>query len=62
MDGVHVGMTNTLNTPVEALEAAYPLRVERYAFRPNTGGAGMYRGGLGWSAACESRPTRPSRC
>ena len=47
MDGVHVGMTNTLNTPVEALEAAYPLRVERYALRPDTGGAGAYRGGLG---------------
>ncbi|GAB7010161.1 hydantoinase B/oxoprolinase family protein [Halorubrum trueperi] len=47
MDGVQVGMTNTLNTPVEALEAAYPLRVERYAFRPDSGGAGRHRGGLG---------------
>ena len=47
MDGVHVGMTNTLNTPVEALEAAYPLRVVRYALRPDTGGSGAYRGGLG---------------
>ncbi|MFB6235752.1 MAG: hydantoinase B/oxoprolinase family protein [Halopenitus sp.] len=47
MDGVQVGMTNTLNTPVEVLEAEYPLRVERYALRPGTGGDGDYRGGLG---------------
>ncbi|WP_050033168.1 hydantoinase B/oxoprolinase family protein [Halorubrum halophilum] len=47
MDGVQVGMTNTLNTPVEALEAAYPLRVERYALRPGSGGDGRHRGGLG---------------
>jgi len=47
MDGVQVGMTNTLNTPVEALEAEYPLRVERYAFRPGSGGDGSHRGGLG---------------
>ena len=46
-DGVQVGMTNTLNTPVEALEEAYPLRVDRYALRPGTGGRGRYRGGLG---------------
>jgi N-methylhydantoinase B len=44
---VHVAMTNTLNTPVEALELAYPLRVERYALRPGSGGAGMHRGGDG---------------
>ena len=47
MDGVQVGMTNTLNTPIEALEAEYPLRVERYAFRPGSGGDGTHRGGLG---------------
>jgi N-methylhydantoinase B len=47
MDGVQVGMTNTLNTPVEALEAAYPLRIERYALRPSSGGDGRHRGGLG---------------
>ncbi|MFC4449113.1 hydantoinase B/oxoprolinase family protein [Halorussus aquaticus] len=47
MDGVQVGMTNTLNTPVEALETEYPLRVERYALRPDSGGAGRHRGGLG---------------
>ncbi|KTG11091.1 5-oxoprolinase [Haloprofundus marisrubri] len=47
MDGVQVGMTNTLNTPVEAMEAEYPLRVERYAFRQDSGGDGEFRGGLG---------------
>ncbi|MWG34492.1 hydantoinase B/oxoprolinase family protein [Halomarina oriensis] len=51
MDGVQVGMTNTLNTPVEALELAYPLRVERYGFRPDSGGDGEYRGGLGLERA-----------
>jgi N-methylhydantoinase B len=44
---VHVAMSNTLNTPVEALELAYPLRVERYALRPGSGGAGERRGGDG---------------
>ena len=47
LSGVQVGMTNTLNTPVEALEAAYPLRVERYALRTGSGGAGEHRGGDG---------------
>jgi N-methylhydantoinase B len=45
--GVHVHMTNTLNTPVEALEYAYPFRVRRYAYRPGSGGQGRYRGGDG---------------
>jgi N-methylhydantoinase B len=44
---VHVAMTNTLNTPVEALELAYPLRVERYELRRGSGGAGGRRGGDG---------------
>ncbi|WP_459191876.1 hydantoinase B/oxoprolinase family protein [Halosimplex sp. J119] len=47
LSGVQVGMTNTLNTPVEALEAAYPLRVERYAIREGSGGDGRHRGGDG---------------
>ncbi len=47
MDGVHVGMTNTLNTPVEALEQTFPFTVECYSLRPGSGGAGRYRGGLG---------------
>jgi N-methylhydantoinase B len=45
--GVHVAMSNTLNTPIEALELAYPLRVERYGLLPGTGGAGRRRGGDG---------------
>jgi N-methylhydantoinase B len=45
--GVHVGMTNTLNTPVEALELEYPMRVERYELADGTGGAGAHRGGDG---------------
>ncbi len=44
---VHTHMTNTLNTPVEALEYAYPLRVTRYAIRDGSGGAGRHRGGDG---------------
>jgi N-methylhydantoinase B len=40
-------MTNTLNTPIEALEAEYPFTVEEYAFREDSGGDGEYRGGLG---------------
>jgi N-methylhydantoinase B len=47
MDGVQVGMTNTLNTPIESLESEYPMRVEKYQLRPGSGGAGEYRGGLG---------------
>jgi N-methylhydantoinase B len=45
--GVHVAMSNTLNTPVEALETAYPLRVETYRLRRGSGGAGARRGGDG---------------
>ena len=45
--GVHVAMSNTLSTPVEALELAYPLRVERYALRTGSGGDGRFRGGDG---------------
>jgi len=44
---VHTHMTNTMNTPVEALEAYYPLRVRRYAVRTGSGGAGTHRGGDG---------------
>jgi N-methylhydantoinase B len=45
--GVHVAMSNTLNTPIEALESEFPLRVVRYARRRGSGGAGLYRGGDG---------------
>jgi N-methylhydantoinase B len=53
--GVQVGMTNTANTPVEALEAAYPIRVERYALRTTSGGAGRHRGGDGLVRAVRPR-------
>ncbi len=45
--GVHVAMSNTLATPVEALELEYPLRVERWELRLGSGGAGAHRGGDG---------------
>jgi N-methylhydantoinase B len=44
---VHVAMTNTLNTPVEALELEFPLRAVEYAVRRGSGGAGRHRGGDG---------------
>ncbi len=47
MDGVHVHMTNTMNTPTEVIEIAYPLRVERYGLVPDSDGPGCFRGGLG---------------
>ncbi len=46
-NGVRIHMGNTMNTPVEAIEAAYPLRVEAAELLPGTGGAGRQRGGLG---------------
>ncbi len=45
--GIHTGMTNTRNTPVEALEAHYPLRVRRYRLRSGSGGVGRFPGGEG---------------
>jgi N-methylhydantoinase B len=45
--GVHVGMTNTLNTPIEALELEYPMRVERYELDESTAGVGRHPGGAG---------------
>lgn len=55
LDGVHVHMSNTLNTPAEVFETAYPLRIVRYEFRPDSGGAGQYRGGLGLRRDIEVR-------
>jgi len=46
-DAVHTHMTNTLNTPIEAMEAELPVRVTRYAIRPGSGGRGRHRGGDG---------------
>ena len=47
LSGVHTHMTNTRNTPVEALEHAYPLQVVSYKLRKNSGGAGRHQGGNG---------------
>jgi len=47
VSGVHTHMTNSLNTPAEALEYAYPLRVRRYLLRAGSGGEGKFRGGDG---------------
>jgi N-methylhydantoinase B len=69
--GVHVAMSNTLNTPVEALELEFPLRMVRYARRRGSGGAGRHRGGdgvirelealapLAYSLITERRRVRP---
>lgn len=54
---VHVAMSNTRNTPVEALEAAFPVRVVRYEVRRGSGGAGAHRGGDG--VVRELRALRP---
>jgi N-methylhydantoinase B len=47
VSGIHTHMTNSLNTPAEALEYAYPFRVTRYSLRRGSGGAGRHRGGDG---------------
>ncbi len=47
ISGIHTHMTNSLNTPIEVLEHAYPLRVRRYGLRAGSGGRGEFRGGDG---------------
>jgi N-methylhydantoinase B len=47
IDGVQTHMTNSLNTPIEALEYAYPFRMRRYGYRVGSGGKGRYKGGDG---------------
>ena len=47
ISGIHTHMTNTMNTPIEALEFAFPLRLQEYSIRRGTGGDGMRRGGDG---------------
>jgi N-methylhydantoinase B len=74
-DGINCiasGISNTMNTPVEIMEMAFPVRIERYAVNPDSGGVGRYRGGCGairvWSllsgadatgALCIERMTSP---
>ena len=47
LSGIHTHMTNTMNTPIEALEFVYPLRLRQYTLRRGTGGEGKHRGGDG---------------
>jgi len=47
ISGVQTHMTNSLNTPIEALEYAYPFRVRRYSYRDGSGGVGQFQGGDG---------------
>lgn len=47
IDGIHTHMTNTMNTPIEAIEQNYPVLFERYELRAGTGGEGRWHGGLG---------------
>lgn len=47
IDGIHTHMTNTLNTPIEAIERYFPIRLTKYEFAPGTGGEGEFRGGCG---------------
>jgi N-methylhydantoinase B len=74
-DGINTiasGISNTMNTPVEVMETAFPVRIERYEINPDSGGAGRYRGGCGairvWrllpgadatAALCMERMTSP---
>jgi len=70
--GVHVAMSNTLNTPIEALELEFPMRMTRYALRRGSGGGGRFHGGdgvireiealapLSYSLITERRRHRPS--
>jgi len=54
MDGAHCHITNSLNTPAEAVENAYPLRVKEYALVPGSGGIGATRGGMGLARELEA--------
>lgn len=58
VDGVHVHMTNTMNTPIEAMERDLPVLFLRYEFRPGSGGAGRWRGGCGIVRAWTLRAER----
>jgi N-methylhydantoinase B len=64
INGQSSGISNTMNTPIEVLEMSFPVRVERYALVPDSGGAGRHRGGCGaervWRVL--GGPTRASVC
>ena len=65
-DGINVvasGISNTMNTPVEILEMAFPVRIERYEVNPDSGGAGRHRGGCGARRVWRMlTATRSARC
>jgi N-methylhydantoinase B len=54
VDGIQANMTNTMNTPIEEIEKTLPMRVVRYEFRPDSSGAGRFRGGCGLVRAYEA--------
>ena len=59
-DGINTiasGISNTMNTPVEVMETAFPVRIERYEINPDSGGAGRYRGGCGALRVWRMLPT-----
>ena len=53
IDAIHTHMTNTMNTPIEAIETNYPMQVVAYAIRRGTGGTGKFRGGQGSFGHCD---------
>ncbi len=55
VDGVHVNMTNTLNTPIEVMEHYYPIKFETYGLRDGSGGPGEWRGGMGIERALTAK-------
>ena len=61
LSGVHTHMTNSLNTPAEALEYAYPLRVKRYSYRARSAGGDNTAAETDWSAKSNCWTMRRSR-
>ena len=54
LDGIQANMTNTMNTPIEEIERTLPIRMVKYEFRPDSSGAGRFRGGSGLVRAYEA--------
>jgi N-methylhydantoinase B len=54
IDGIQANMTNTMNTPIEEIEKTIPMRMAKYEFRPDSAGAGTFRGGSGLVRAFEA--------
>ncbi|HXD97245.1 MAG TPA: hydantoinase B/oxoprolinase family protein, partial [Candidatus Acidoferrum sp.] len=64
ISGIASGISNTMNTPIEVLEMSFPVRVERYAIVPDSGGPGRFRGGCGVERVWRilGRPSHASVC